>query len=672
MRRTSTLLLILTLSVVHLVGQEDIPMKDSMDVEEVFISATRASKSDPITFQNISVRKIEKIYSGQDPAVLLQQLSPSIVSYSDAGTDIGNYAQFRMRGMSQSRINVTLNGVPLNDMLDQGVFFSNFSDFGNSVESIQVQRGVGSSSVGVASYGGAINFESTNVFKGDASTELQLTTGSFGTLRTSAEIKTGRMKNNIGAYGRVSRTTVDGYKTHSGSDSYSIFGSVGWAGDRDVLKLTGFMGKTQNDQSYLPVLLSDIQADPQTNYNHPNDTDDFEQELIQLQWNRSLTEDTRLDATLYYGGARGVFPFGIDDETQFVFGLTNDHYGFLSNFTYEASNISFKAGLQAYKFDRTNFEYVAPNVSNPYDRDSSSKSEVSAYGKANYNIGDLSFYGDIQFRSVGINLRPDEELGTGLDLSESWFFINPVIGLNYNINDNSQAYLSIGRSGREPTRSDIRNGVTQEEYATDLELGWKYNDKRWAVGANLFHMKFDDEISSVGALQAQSYMEIRQNVADSRRSGLELQLGYQSSDALGFSLNGAYMTTNVSEFNNGSETFTDVEHIFAPKLILRPQLEYKLSNTLEFILSGRYVSSSFMELANIPSFNLPAHTVLNAQVNVAITSNANMKIMLNNLTDEQYFTDGAPVDLDFDGIVEGPGFRIQPPRHIYVMFTLKL
>ena len=672
MRRASLLLLILVLSFIHLMGQEDIPMSDSIDVEEVFISATRASKSDPITFQNIPARKIEKIYAGQDPSVLLQQLSPSIVSYSDAGTDIGNYAQFRMRGMSQSRINVTLNGVPLNDMLDQGVFFSNFSDFGNSIESIQVQRGVGSSSVGVASYGGAINFESTNVFKGDASTELQLTTGSFGTLRTSAEIKTGRMKNNIGAYGRVSRTSVDGYKTHSASDSYSIFGSVGWAGDRDVIKLTGFMGKTQNDQSYLPVLLSDIDADPKTNYNHPNDTDDFEQELVQLQWNRSLTEDARLDATLYYGGARGVFPFAIDDETQFVFGLANDHYGFLSNFTYEIWNVSFRAGLQAYQFDRTNFEYVAPNVSNPYDRDNSSKSEVSAYGKVNYDMGDLSFYGDVQFRSVGIDLSPDEKLGTGLDLEESWFFINPVLGLNYKLNDQSQAYLSIGRSGREPTRSDIRNGVTKEEYATDLELGWKYNDKKWAVGANLFHMKFDDEISSVGALQSQSYMEIRQNVADSRRSGLELQLGYKSSDALGFSLNGAYMSTHVSEFNNGTETFTDVEHIFAPKLVFRPQLEYKMSNTLEFVVSGRHVSSAFMELANIPSFNLPAHTVVNAQVNVAITSNAHMNIMLNNLTNQRYFTDGAPVDLDFDGIVEGPGYRIQPPRHIYVMFTLKL
>lgn len=672
MRRAAFLSVILCCSISVLKAQNDEVTLDSVDIEDIFISARRAQKADPITFQNIEVARIEKIYSGQDPAVLLQQLSPSIVSYSDAGTDIGNYAQFRLRGMSQSRINVTLNGVPLNDMVDQGVFFSNFSDFGNSIESIQVQRGVGASNVGVASYGGSINFESTNVFKGDPGAELQLTTGSFGTLRTAAEVRTGMMKNKVGAYGRISRTTVDGYKNTSASDSYSIFGSVGYAGDKDVLKLTGFMGKTENGQSYLPVLLSDIEGDPKTNYNHPNDTDDFEQEMIQLQWTRGLSDNTRIDATAYYGGARGVFPFAIDDETQFVFGLTNDHYGMLSNITYEKEGVTVKGGLQAYRFDRTNFEYLAPNERNPYDRDQTTKTEVSGYGKVNYNLGNLSVYGDVQIRSVGLDLEPDEELGTGIDLEESWLFINPVVGANYQMNDNSSIYMSLGRSGREPTRSDIRNGVTEEEYATDLELGWKYSDQKWQVGANLFHMKFENEISNVGALEALSYMEIRQNVKDSRRSGLELQFAYRSSEKLGFSLNGAYMTTNVSEFNSGGEVFRDVEHIFAPSLIVRPQLEFQASKALEFILSGRYVSSSFMELANIPSFELPAHTVVNGQVNINVSESASINLQLNNLLNERYFTDGAPVDLDFDGVVEGPGFRVQPPRHLYVMFVLRL
>jgi len=177
--------------------------KDSIDIEQVIILASRASDNDPVTIQNISAREINRLYNGQDPAVLLQQLSPSIISYSDAGTDIGNYAQFRMRGITQSRINVTLDGVPLNDMLDQGVFFSNFSDFANSVESIQVQRGVSASNVGVASYGGAINFESARVFGRDRGAELQMTTGSFGTLRTAAEVKTGLMDNGKNKYGRI-------------------------------------------------------------------------------------------------------------------------------------------------------------------------------------------------------------------------------------------------------------------------------------------------------------------------------------------------------------------------------------------------------------------------------------------------------------------------------------
>jgi len=643
---------------------------DSLDLEQVIITATRASATDPLTIQNINLDKIEKIYSGQDPAVLLQQLSPSIVSYSDAGTDIGNYAQFRMRGIDQSRINVTLNGVPLNDMVDQGVFFSNFSDFGNSIESIQVQRGVSASNIGVASYGGAINFESANIFKQGAKAQQQLTLGSFGTLRTSTELNTGLINNKMGAYGRITRTRVGGYKTHSASDSYSFFGSVGYSGSKDVLKVTGFLGKTQNDQSYLPVLLSDIETDPKTNYNHPNDTDDFEQELIQLQYTRSLSTHTQLDATIYYGGARGIFPFAIDDETQFVFGLSNDHYGLMSHLTHNMSSVTLKAGLQAYTFDRTNFEYIAPNVNNPYDRDFTKKNEVSAFGKVNYNLGQLGLYADLQLRSVGLDLSPDRELGTGLNLESNWFFTNFVLGLNYSISDQQSIYASFGRAGREPTRSDIRNGVLEEEYANDLELGWRIRNEKWSVNANIFNMMFANEITNVGALMERSYMEIRQNVPNSRRSGIEIATTFQPTEKITLDFNAAYMNTNVSEFSNGNQTFTDVQHIFAPKLVLRPQVDFSFSDQVGLILSGRSVSASFMELANIESFELPAHTILNAQLDLDLTSKASVSIMFNNIFDELYFTDGAPVDLDFDGNVEGPGFRVQPPRHFYMIFKV--
>ncbi len=664
--------IILSGPIILLYGQNNAFSLDSIDIEEVVIMSTRANANDPVTIQNISLQKIENIYSGQDPSVLLQQLSPSIISYSDAGTDIGNYAQFRMRGISQSRINITLNGVPLNDMVDQGVYFSNFSDFGNSIESIQVQRGVGASNAGVASYGGSVNFESTNIFNEDANTELQFTTGSFGTLRTSAEVQTGKLDNGIGAYARMTRTNVNGYKHHSSSDSYSFFGSIGLLGEKDVWKITGLMGKTENDQAYLPVLLKDINREPATNYNHPNDTDDFEQELIQLQYSRYLAPSTKFDATIYYGGARGVFPFAIDDKTQFVYGLSNNHYGMLSHLTFEKNNFIVKSGLQAYKFDRTNFEYLAPNVSNPYDRDHTNKNEVSVFSKLEYKLNDFSIYGDVNLRSVSMKLHKDKELGTGIESDKQWTFFNFVGGVNYKFNNAQSAYISYGKTGREPTRSDIRNGALFGEYVFDLELGWRLRTRQGKLNINLFHMDFNNEITQVGALMERSYIEVRKNVPYSRRSGLELEFEYQLSGRYQFSFNGAYMTSNVDEFTNGTEVLKNVSHIFSPKWVMRPQVDFNISDKLNFGLSGRHVSSSYMELANISSFRLPAHTVLNTQIRLDFNKFVTVNLQVNNILNTRYFTDGAPVDLDFDGSVEGPGYRIQPLRHFYVMCTLRL
>ena len=671
MMRSGILLNFFLILALNLFGQDEPLVQDTVGIENVLIEATRSAQNDPVTFSNISKTTIRKLNVGQDPSNLLQSAAPSIVAYSDAGTGIGNYVQFRMRGISQNRINVTLNGVPLNDMIDQGVFFSNFSDFTSNVESMQVQRGVSASNVGVASYGGAVNFESINLFTDDARTNLQLTTGSFGTLRTSASVATGLMENGIGAYGRFTRTTTDGYKYNSGSDAYTIFGSVGYLGKKDVLKVTGFMGKTQNGQSYLPVLLSDIEFDPRTNYNHPNDTDDFEQESVQVQYSRTMNSNLALDATLYYGGARGVFPFGIDDQTQFVFGLENDHYGFLSRLRYDVDKWTVSGGIQGYLFDRTNFEYEAPNVTNPYFVDHSKKKEISLFGKTKYSLERLTFYADFQLRSVGLDLKKDLMLGTGIDQSESWLFANVVGGVNYQVTPEQSLYISYGTTGREPTRSDILNGAVESERVRDLELGWRIRNRQLELGVNLFHMDFENEISQVGALQERSYMEIRQNVDESRRSGFELTLNALRERKVSLGLSAAYLFTNVSDFDAGGEVFNDVEHIFAPKWTVLPAVNWKISNRFNWQLSGRYVSESFMELSNDPAFTLTSFFVLNTQFDLMGADFWNVKVLFNNIFDKQYFTDGAPVDLDFDGIVEGPGFRIQAPRHIYLMVTFE-
>ena len=666
------------------------------ELEQIAVMGTRARTDDPITQTNIGLEEIENMYTGQDMSVVLEKLSPSIITYSDAGADIGNYVQFRMRGIDQTRINTTLNGVPLNDMIDQGVFFSNFSDFGNSIQSIQVQRGVGTSTNGTSSYAGAVNFEPTRLNEPNPGLELQLLGGSFGTFRASGELSTGKLKNDLAFYSRFTRTISDGYKDHSGSDSYSFFVSGGYLGAKDVLKVTAFAGKTQNDQSYLPVLRTSINQNPKTNVNSPNDTDDFEQELIQLQYTRVIKDALLFNASLYHGGARGVFPFGTGPTTQTLYGLENKHDGFFSDISYEQGNLSLKAGVHGYLFKRENINSTAPNTSQPDYKDKTNKEEASFFAKIGYKSGAFNFFGDLQLRYVNLAFQADLILSYGgpvpaggVDASRNWFFANPKVGVGYALDDRSSFYASFGRTGREPTRTDILQGdgssvnefnylsaqdenVVKEEYVNDFEIGYRYETQHLGVVLNYFHMDFENEISMVGALAARSYVALRQNVPDSYRKGVELAGYARLSKQWEVALNAAYLKTNVERFvNASSEVFNDVEHIFSPKWTVNPTLSYSPITALKISLHGRYVSRSFMELANDTDFELEEYFVLNSHVNLEISKHVSFSLTVNNLFDELYFTEGSPVDIDFDGTIEGPGYRVQPPRNFYAQLRLR-
>jgi len=663
-------------------------------LRELVVSGTRAGKNDPITQTTVSQQEIEQFYIGQSPSAVLERVSPSIVSFSDAGANIGNYVQFRLRGIDQTRINTTLNGVPLNDMIDQGVFFSNFSDFTNSVESVQIQRGVGTTANGTASYAGSVNFESEDL-TAEPAFEAQLTGGSFNTYRAVGEAQSGEFSNNLAFYTRLSRTLSEGYKDHSGSDSYSLFFSGGYLGENDILKVTAFAGKSQRDQSYLPVLLDDIEDNPRTNNNSPNSTDDFEQELVQLQYSRTVSDELSFNSSLYYGGARGIFPFGLSPTDQLLFGLINNHYGFFSNIDYQQSGLNLKAGVHGYLFRRQNENSIAPNTANPTYQDETDKDEISFFTKGNIRAGNFNFFADVQFRYVDLRFRSDQVISFGgevpdqINTSRDWLFINPKVGVNYSFNRRSSAYISFGRTGREPTRTDILQGdgsaiteanlasvrnenIVEEEHVNDLEAGYRYRGNTVSFTANYFYMDFENEISLVGALAENSYVPLRQNVPDSYRTGFEFVGDAQLSQKWQARLNAAYLNTNVNRFENASgQVFRDVEHIFAPEWTVSPGVRFDASDTFTFSLNGRYVSESFIELSNDPDFTLPEHFVLDGHVDVNVSESVTFSLFVNNIFDELYFNEGSPVDEDFDGTVEGPGYRVQPPLNAYGQLKLK-
>mgnify|MGYP001944365935 CR=1 FL=1 len=661
------------------------------ELEEVTIQAVRAGENAPVSQVTVAKKDIEKVYTGQDGAFLLEEISPSIVSYSESGTGLSNYGQMRLRGIDQSRINITLNGVPLNDMLDQGVFFSNFTDFGNSIESVQIQRGVGTSTNGVASYAGSINFESLSLTGNQPGTELQLTGGSFGTARASAEVHTGLMKNRTSFYSRISHIQSDGYRYNTGTNSNSLFFSGGYFGDRHAVKFTGFAGRSQNGLAYLPVALSDIESDPRTNYISANDVDDFGQWLFQLQHTWRLALRTSLVTTAYYGGAGGDFPSGYTNDSgnfeQINYPLHNDHYGLMSfvNHDFENATTSLSGGVHAYIFQRNNVEYIIPNRESPYYDDRSQKDEVSVFGKIQQEWGDFEFFGDVQLRAIQISFTPDPDfLGQDPAIpNRNYLFINPKVGVTYSMNDNWQLYASYGKSGREPTRFDIL-GSTQinasnlpivqdensvdPEYVNDIEAGARWRTEKVNLQVNGFYMLFENEIAPIGEFIPEGFVQVYRNQESSYRAGLELSGAWQFLPAFQLRAQATYLNAKISSYRpeDSEEVYEDVTPILSPELNLLGTLAYEPVQGLEFSVSARYLSESFMELTNNPDLTVPESLVFDAAARWNFWREHSLSIQLNNITDELYYTYGAP----FNGTTE-PAYFVQPPRHVYATLSLK-
>ncbi len=665
---------------------------DSLKVEqleEVTISSVRATSDAPVAQVTVNRKMIQRNFQGQDAAFLLERLSPSLVTYSESGTGFSNYGQMRLRGIDQTRINITLNGVPLNDMIDQGVFFSNFTDFGNSIESVQVQRGVGTSTNGVASYAGSINFESLSLTKSAPSAEVQLTGGSFNTLRTSAEVQTGLMENRTSFYARMSRLQSDGYRYHSGTESNSLFFSGGYFGDKHALKFTGFAGRTENDLAYTPVPLSLIEQDPRTNVLSENDIDDFGQYLFQLQHTWRTGEKSALVNTLYYGGAGGDFPYSYPDTTNATglstinYPLYNNHYGWMSNFNWKNNLGSWNFGAHIYTFQRENIEYVEPNSTNPYYQDQSTKEELAAFAKWSKEFGPMKFYADVQARQVQLSLGADASfLGEEPNIpTREYLFLNPKLGLSYDLAANWQVYGSFGRSGREPTRTDILGGLSvtafnitdvrnvnsvDPEFVNDFEFGTRWQNEVLNIDFNLYYMDFENEIAPIGVYIPEGFYQVYENQAPSFRRGAELMWVY--TPLKGWSINGqfAYLDARISSYApaNSNVVYENIRPILSPEFNGSIQVVYEPIADLSLAVRARYLSDQYMELSNDPNLKVPASMIFDFTASYQFYREHELSLQLNNLSNELYYTYGAP---SWDG---SPAYLVQAPINFYA--TLRL
>lgn len=666
------------------------------ELEALLIKGVRSKSSDPVSQTTLSPVQLEQSYRGQQPIFLLEGLSPSVISFSESGTRMGNYGGMRLRGIAQERINMTLNGIPLNDMIDHGVFFSNFTDLGANFESVQIQRGVGIAPNGVASYAGSVNFETVRLQDRERGGEMNVGLGSFNTYRLSGSVSSGLIDDRWSLYGSYSSLQSDGFRDYTATNAYSFFFSGAYIGNRHLFKWNAFDARSKNGLGYLVATKSQIEADPRINLLDPNDKDDFGQRLVQFQHSMTIDQSSSLQSSLYYGGVGGDFFYTYDDGSgslaQINYPLYNDHYGFMSTYFYEQEQWSLSTGVHAYRFNRINEESVTPNFEQAYYNEQSYKDELSWFGRAQWQADQLHVQADLQIRSMRLTVEPDYEFigrPSEGDLRYDWTFINPRIGITFIHSPSLSSYASLGRMGREPTKVDIFGGFSLisenfesaantsfgPEFVNNIEAGLRWNRSKMAVSGNLFYMDFVDEIAPIGQLLAFGVQK-RENIASSARYGAELEwntllvsslmpTGSPSrSSSLSWEGNLAWMRSQIDAFSTpDGQRYVDQEAILSPNWIINQALVLDALTRWGIRLEGRYVSESFMELTNNPSFVVPAYTLLNAQISWK-GSRFDLGMDFNNLLDAQYYSTGSPVDVDFNGSMDEPGFLANAGRNI--------
>ena len=661
----------------------------------IVVSSFRAGIEDPVTQTVVTASDLEGIAIGQDPQYLLERTVPSIVATSESGTGVTNYGSFRLRGIDQTRVNITLDGTPLNDMIDQGVFFSNMGDLMSGMRSAYVQRGVGQSSNGTASFAGSVDFEGADLSRTDPHAEVGIMGASYNTARLSASLGTGRTDENVSMFARFTSLRSDGYRHHTGTRTNSLYVTGAWFGAQDVVRATAVWGRSRNELGYYAVPKALADADPRTNLNDSVDTDDFGQYLVQLHHSHAFGTWGTLTTTLYAGGAGGDYYTGFRDTagalTLLNYPLENRHYGGMTALDMRdvVRDLDVTVGLHAYTFRRRNWETMSPEVGRPYYEDSTVKNEVSGYVRLRYGIGDMELYGDLQVRNVTMDFLPDPRYGqTAANIPQHvWTFVNPRIGVRYRWTQDMDVYASFGSTGREPTRFDLLGstqindanigvltnpGTVRPEYVNDIEAGVRWSGSVGRLSVNAFAMFFRDEIAPIGPFIEQQFVQLRKNVPQSRRLGIEIDGSVRITSWLSADLVATVMDAVVDEYapeNTGVDTvYTNVRPILTPPIQLSGTLRWEPLDVVDVEVGARYVAASATDLSNASGLELPSFTQFDVRLWWTFSGSHRVGVLANNITDAFIVTNGGSA---FDGTAMVPTYFVQAGRNFAVLLDLR-
>lgn len=547
-----------------------------IQLEEVIVSATRAGQNTPVSYSNISSSDIKRQNAARNiPAIL--QTSPSIVSFTEDGLGVGNTA-FRIRGTDATRINVTLNGMPLNNPESQEVFWVNLPDLSNSLQNIQIQRGVGTSTNGSAAFGASISLQTTGArpeMYGEASTAV----GSYGTFLSNIAAGTGILKNGLSFDARFSRVLGDGYIRNGKVDHTNLYTALSHYTDRQLLRLIYMKGIQHTGITWEGVSKEQMEdKEYGRRYNpageyfdeagnrlyYDNETDNYYSDIVQLTLARELHRNLTLNAGLSYNHGYGYYEnykredpiygkklgyYGLTAQT--VNGIThtrsdlikqelmrNDFYvaNLSLNYAKDALDLSFGGMYSFYDGDhygRLPWVKFNENIPLNYEwyRNVGKKSEVNFFTKAEYQLNEkLSLFGDLQYRHISYGFSGTDKDGVDITSNFRYDFLNPKAGLSYRLDDHNRFYASAAVGQREPLRTDLKEGIKgnainsiRPERMIDYELGYRYQGiNGLRLGANFYYMDYHNQMVQTGKLNDVGY-KLMENVKESYRTGIELE-----------------------------------------------------------------------------------------------------------------------------------------------------
>ena len=708
------------LSTTTIFGQQNQVESDStrtQTLEEVLVQSVRVKPNAPIAHSNLTKAQLQSRNLGQDLPILLNYL-PSVVTTSDAGAGIG-YTGIRVRGVSPLSTNVTINGIPFTDAESLGAFWVNMPDFTSSVESLQLQRGVGTSTNGSGAFGASVNIL-TDASSYIPTAEVSNSFGSYNTRKHSVKFSTGKINDVFELSGRLSTINSDGYVDRAFSDLKSYFLQGTYNNNGTLIKALVFGGHEKTYQSWEGLTKQQLEDDRRQNpYTYENEIDNYKQDHYQLHWNQKLNQNWSTNLGLNYTYGRGYYEQYRQDDAASTYGgiveatgvdfygtavtdlirrrwLDNDFYVINATANYKESDLNFIVGGSYSNYDGDHFGEVIwarqfaseTSIRDQYYFGNGKKTDFSAFAKATYTLNSkIDVYGDLQLRNVGyktFGLTSDLE---NMRIDESYSFFNPKVGVSYQLASNSSLYASYARANREPSRSDFEsNPDVKPEQLNDFEMGWRYNKEGVMLNINSYYMQYNEQLILTGALDDVG-APVRTNSGDSYRLGLEIEAAFSLSDAF------IIQPVLTLSSNKNKQTYSQVDGIlkdfgttnisFSPEVVASNAFIYSPLKNFSLSFLTKYVGDQYMGNTDTDTSKLKEYFVNDLNITYewnpkSVFSTVVVSALVNNIFDKEYVSNGYYYTYDDDWSVpgqlttiEGAGYYPQATRNFLVGVTLK-